>query len=102
MGEKTFDNKWEELHKERAWGEYPSEDVVRFVARNYYDKERASIKVLDVGCGQGANTWYLANEGFDAYGFDGSKSAIIKARKRLNEKNLNAELIVADAADLPY
>lgn len=99
---RTFDNIWEEVHKEREWGKYPSEDIIRFVARNYYGKKRNEIKVLDIGCGQDANTWYLAKEKFDAYGFDGSESAVKKAKKRLENEGLSAELIVADAANLPY
>lgn len=44
----------------------------------------------------------MANEKFNVYGFDGSESAIIKAKHRLHEKKMNVELIVADAANLPY
>lgn len=81
LNNKTFDNIWEEVHNGREWGKYPSEDIIRFIARNYYKKDRKNIKILDIGCGQGANTWYLANEKFNVYGFDGSESAIIKAKK---------------------
>ena len=81
MEKKTFDKAWEKVHREREWGKYPSEDIIRFVARNYYRENRTEIKILDIGCGQGANTWYLAKEGFQTYGFYGSESAINKAKK---------------------
>ena len=55
------------------------------MARNYYSAaDRKNIKVCDMGCGSGANTWYLCNEGFDVYGFDGSESAIEQAKIVMN------------------
>jgi ubiquinone/menaquinone biosynthesis C-methylase UbiE len=99
---KTFDEMWEQVHSEMDWGKYPSEEVIRFVARNYYKRDRKNIKLLDFGCGTGAVTWYIAREGFDAYGFDGSQTAIKKAKIRMKEENICADLIVADGGNLPY
>ncbi|WP_026882557.1 class I SAM-dependent methyltransferase [Clostridium akagii] len=99
---KTFDKVWEEIHKENEWGKYPSEEVIRFVARNFYKLDRKNIKILDFGCGTGAVTWYVAKEGFDAYGFDGSKTAIEKAGIRMQEEGVKAELYVADAGEIPF
>lgn len=50
---KSFDEIWENIHATQEWGKYPSEPVIRFVARNYYDKDRQSTKVLDFGVGGG-------------------------------------------------
>lgn len=99
---KTFDDMWEQIHSEIEWGRYPSEEVIRFVARNYYAKNRENIKLLDFGCGTGAVSWYLSREGFKTYGFDGSENAIKKAKVRMREENVCADLIVADAGNLPY
>lgn len=98
----TFDKKWEDVHQSHEWGKYPSEEVIRFVARNYYKSHRKNVKLLDFGCGTGAVTWYVAREGFNTYGFDGSETAIKKARIRMKEENVCVDLIVADAGDLPY
>ncbi|HWP51002.1 MAG TPA: class I SAM-dependent methyltransferase [Clostridia bacterium] len=84
------------------WGKYPSEEVIRFTARRFYNKDRHSIKLLDAGCGTGAITWFLAREGFDAYGFDGSKTAIKKAKQRMQAEAVVAALSVCDATCLPY
>ena len=98
----TFDPVWEEIHSQREWGKYPSESVIRFVARNYYHGDRAKTKILDFGCGAGSNTWYLAREGFDTFAFDGSKSAVGRVQKRLEEEHLEADLRVRDALNLDY
>ncbi len=98
---KTFCEDWEKIHSEMEWGRYPSEPVIRFVARNYYKKERAKIRILDFGCGAGANTWFLAREGFDTYGFDGSKSAVDKARRNLEKEGLTeVKLEVCDGGEV--
>lgn len=101
--ENAFDCIWEEIHSTQEWGQYPSETVIRFVARNYYKAEdRSMIRILDFGCGGGSHTWYLAREGFDTYAFDGSASAIERVRKKLDRENLNADLRVRDAINLDY
>lgn len=99
----AFDTTWEEIHREVEWGKYPSEHVIRFVARNFYkEKNRNAIKILDFGCGGGAHTWYMAREGFDVYAFDGSHSAVSKVKERLVRENLSANLQVMDGIELNY
>lgn len=99
---KSFDTTWETIHATEEWGKYPSEPVIRFVARNYYKCNRKQIKFLDYCCGAGSNTWYLAREGFDTYAFDGSESAIKKVQNRFEEEGLSANLRVRDALDMDY
>lgn len=48
---KSFCETWEKIHKEQEWGKYPSESVIRFIARNYYKTKRENVKILDFGCG---------------------------------------------------
>lgn len=98
----AFDEEWEEVHKNMEWGAYPSETVIRFVARNYYKKKRDEVKILDFGCGAGAHTWYLAREGFDTYAFDGSRSAIMRLEKRLERDKLSAHAYVMDGIDIDF
>lgn len=101
--EKAFDSTWEKIHSQRIWGSYPCEDVVRFMAKNYYAYEnRKSIKVLDFGCGAGANTWYLANEGFTVVGLDASESAINNAKKVLEKFGVDAQLGCADGLETEF
>ena len=99
-----MDKIWDEIHSSREWGAYPSEHVIRFFARNYYNAIRSGneIKVLDFGCGGGAHTWYLAREGFKTYAFDGSKYAVNNAEKKLASEGLNAEFKVGDGLSIDY
>lgn len=100
---KSWDSVWERIFQTQEWGKYPEIPIVRFVARNYYkDKNRSKIKILDLGCGPGAHSWYLAKEGFDVYGIDGSQIAIEKLKDRLKKEKLNGSFIVGDAIKLPY
>ena len=94
---------WDKLFDSKEWGKYPPEELIRFIARNFYKKkDRSLIKILEIGCGTGANIWFLSREGFSAYGIDGSIIAISKAKERLNNENLKYNLVKADATNIPY
>ena len=103
MTTKSWDKTWEKIYRSKEWGKYPPEELVRFIARNYYEtKDRKAVKILDVGCGTGAATWFIAREGFTAYGIDGSPTAIKIARKRFSVEKLKGDLRVGDIVALPY
>lgn len=92
---------WEPMFK-GEFGKYPAEHLIRFIATNFYNKERDEIRILEVGCGPGANVWYISREGFQSYGIDGSPTAIEKAKKRMDDESLKADLQVGDINKLPY
>jgi len=97
----SWDPTWETVFQNHDWGRYPPEELIRFIARRYFSApERDQVKVLEVGCGTGANIWFLAREGFDAYGIDGSETAIFKAESRMREEGVKAHLQVKDAITL--
>ena len=97
----SWDPTWERVFRARDWGRYPPEELIRFVARHFYSAaDRGQVKILEVGCGTGANIWYLAHEGFDAYGIDGSQTAIVKAERRMQEEGVKAHLQVGDIVRL--
>lgn len=93
---------WEQIHKNKDWGKYPAEHVIRFVARNYYGTDRANVKILDFGCGGGGQTWYLAREGFDTYAFDISETAILKLKDRMKAENLSVSAKAMNGLELDY
>jgi ubiquinone/menaquinone biosynthesis C-methylase UbiE len=98
-----WDSKWEEFYKKSRGNEYPETAVVRFIARYFYkSNNRNEIKILDLGCGTGANLWYLSREGFSASGIDGSKTAIERTGEKLDREGINANLLTGDFQNLPY
>jgi SAM-dependent methyltransferase len=99
----TWDPVWEQIFSSREWGKYPPEHVVRFVARNFYRvPDRKQVRLLEVGCGPGANVWFMAREGFAVSGIDGSATAIKQASERLSGEGLTADLRVGDYSTIPW
>jgi SAM-dependent methyltransferase len=99
----SFDPVWEELFRDNEWGKYPPEHVVRFVAQQFYRvPDRKQVRLLDVGSGPGACTWYMAREGFRVSAIDGSASAIRRLEARLGAEELEAETSVGDIVSLPW
>lgn len=84
---------------------YPNEALIGFLAGLYAglsSNERKQIRVLELGCGSGANLWYVAKEGFTAYGIDFAPSGVDLCLKVLNEWEVNASVQVADMTSLPF
>ncbi|MES1264612.1 MAG: class I SAM-dependent methyltransferase, partial [Variovorax sp.] len=44
------------------------------------------VRVLEIGCGAGANLWFLAREGFCIHGVDGSETAVRNSLERLDRE----------------
>lgn len=100
---KAWDSAWETVYQNQEWGKYPPEELIRFIAGNYSNVEnKKSIRILDIGCGTGAASWYLAREGFEVFGVDGSTTAIKHAKKRFANENLSGIFSIGDISSLNY
>lgn len=87
MENHIWSNAWESLFKTTAWGKWPGEPLIRFVAKNFfYVEDRSMVRILELGCGPGPNLWFLAREGFSFTGIEGSPHAVSQARARLHEE----------------
>jgi SAM-dependent methyltransferase len=103
--EMAWDPIWEQIFQEKEWGKYPGEELIRFVASHFYKTEhRKNVKLLEVGCGTGANLWFMAREGFTVYGADGSPTGVDRTIERLNREcpGWNGEVLRIDLDKLPY
>lgn len=65
-------------------------------------KELNVFRVLDLGCGSGRHTIYLAGKGFNVYGIDISDVGVKTARSWLQRKGLHAELTTGSIFELLY
>jgi ubiquinone/menaquinone biosynthesis C-methylase UbiE len=76
----------------------PTKPLVEFI-----DKEGSlGNKVIDLGCGEGRDSIYLAKHGFDVTGVDISVSAIDKARARCKKEDVYVNFIVGDVCSLMF
>lgn len=84
---------------------YPNEELLRFLGRHYFalpPEKRAAMRVLEVGCGSGANLWMIAREGFDAHGIDLAPEGVKLCAQMLARWKTHATLKVADMTAIPY
>lgn len=67
-----------------------------------YPVESGQIQgdVLDVGCGTGLHTRYMASKGLEVLGIDFSAEAIYRAKQNAYQENSSAEFLVWNALNL--
>ncbi len=59
-------------------------------------------KALDIGCGQGRNTLYLASLGYEVVGIDGSNIAILQLMENAKVLGLNIECETCFISDFQF
>jgi len=74
----------------RLWGAKPN----RFLVAEVADLEPG--RALDLACGEGQNSCWLADLGWEVTGIDFSEVAIARARERAARERLEAEFVCAD------
>jgi len=94
---------WDSIHEEFGLSEYynmmvPHPDLEEII--ELFKKENVK-NVLDIGCGQGNNSFPLAREGFSVWGIDKSSVAVEKAKRKAGE-NINTSFIVGEFQNLPF
>lgn len=61
-----------------------------------------SPRVLDLGCGTGRHTLYLARQGFDVHGVDVSQTGLEITKELLKDKGYTVKLSLMDMSLLSY
>ena len=56
----------------------------------------AACAALDIGCGTGDNSIWLAQQGFDVTGCDLSETAIVRAKEKASDAVVDCSFLVAD------
>ncbi|UCE09123.1 MAG: class I SAM-dependent methyltransferase [Candidatus Thorarchaeota archaeon] len=79
---------WDVCHPQRA--------IVELVKR----REIIGNRVLDVGCGAGENSIYLAEQGFSVLGIDFTPEAVEIARRRAEKHDVYVEFFLGDVFEL--
>lgn len=90
------------IHSQRR---YPNENLIGFLAENFFhlsQSERRQCRILELGCGSGANIWMLAKEGFDSWGIDLSPAGIELCKQVVTSWGVSARLEVGNMTELPY
>jgi SAM-dependent methyltransferase len=75
----------------------PSSELQRVLSRNTIQPCRA----LEIGCGTGTNSVWLAQQGFEVTGIDLAPLAVEQAKKRAAAAGVKAHFAVADVLQLP-
>ncbi len=93
--------RWEAAHGlPRFQPRYPHEEVVRWAFRYLNRAQPSDVKVLDLGCGAGRHSLFLASEGFDVSACDISAAGIEHLEKVAQERGLRIKTHRCAAHDL--
>lgn len=101
-------NVFEQLYQQRGLASqrrYPNDALIGFLASlgsRMTASERKTTRVLELGCGSGANLWFVAKEGFDAVGIDFAPSGVELCQQVLRSWQVEADVQLADMTALPF
>jgi ubiquinone/menaquinone biosynthesis C-methylase UbiE len=87
----TTPAKWD-IWNQAGGPKYPHEKIIQFMFRSVPKSDRTSTRVLDLGCGSGVHTEFLATEDFETYACDISAIGIQNTCDRLRKNNLTATI----------
>lgn len=96
-------SKWEKYYAKTSLDKIPWQKT----QADYFTKviDAGEVKpglALDLGCGVGAKSIYLAKKGFEVVGVDISKTAIKIAKQNAKKAKVKVKFIVADATNLSF
>jgi SAM-dependent methyltransferase len=96
--------RWERRYGQKQGADFiwfldqPPPELVQLVERN----ELPIGAALDLGCGPGVATAYMARHFNPAVGMDIALAAVIQAQQRARREGLNPRFVVAEAPVLPF
>ena len=84
---------------------YPNEELLRFFGSYYFGlppEARRRLRMLEVGCGSGANLWMIAREGFEAHGLDLSQDGLTLCEEMLRKMGFFCFAKQGDMTNIDY
>jgi SAM-dependent methyltransferase len=92
--EKRDEEWWDKFYSDRNkpipfFISVPDENIVSYLDKGLFERGRS----LDIGCGNGRNSVYLAKQGFEVDGIDFSRASIEWAEQKANEECVGVNFI---------
>jgi SAM-dependent methyltransferase len=99
----SYENFWSKRNGNRV---YPTEFVVRVFLATYpglnFPKLKAGDRVLDVAFGDGRNTSFLCDQGFQVSGIEITQRIVDRTSERLQALGHNPDLRVGRNSSIPF
>jgi len=95
----TTSQPWQWSKVEDTFWDKPSPEIFPIIER-WQEKKYSSV--LDLGCGTGRHSVFLATLGFSVSAFDLAEDGIDKLRSKVHDSDLNISIQVGDMLNLPY
>ncbi|HET7086172.1 MAG TPA: class I SAM-dependent methyltransferase [Rhizomicrobium sp.] len=96
----TFSREWDTAYKGKQRAIWPWSDMVSYVNR-YARPADGFRRVLEMGCGAGANIPFFVQQGMDYYSIEGSPTIVARLHEAFPE--LRARILVGDfTAQIPF
>jgi 2-polyprenyl-3-methyl-5-hydroxy-6-metoxy-1,4-benzoquinol methylase len=98
------DNEWDQIYRKYPLNTLgwelgkPRPVLVEFVEKGFVKRGKA----LDLCCGAGTNTVYLAQNGFEVTGVDISPTALDYAKAKAKKANVAIDFSVENFVELPF
>jgi ubiquinone/menaquinone biosynthesis C-methylase UbiE len=105
--DQAINSSYEDFYAKRQGAKvYPTEFVVRTFLASYpglkFAKPSAGSRVLDIAFGDGRNTTFLCDQGFDVSGIEITQGIVDQTRLRLNKLGQDADLRVGRNSSIPF
>jgi SAM-dependent methyltransferase len=91
---------WEKQYKKGYFLGEPIQEELPAIIQRF--KSHGVSSILDLGCGSGRHTVYLAKQGFDVFAVDIAPTGLDVTMQKLAAQDLKGHMTLADILHLPY